>query len=131
MPIYDQKNNFTIMVVEDDQDIADALGAILSTQGYTVVNISHIDDEWDAIISKNNPHLILLDIWIGGGDGRELARRLRSGPLTKHIPIIFVSANIATPQIAAELGVEDFIMKPFDVDYLLATVDKHLAAPTA
>lgn len=118
----------SIMVIEDDQDISDALGSILKTKGYTVIPVHQVDDRFDDYFSTNAPQLILLDIWVGGGDGRDVAKKLRSQEITKSIPIILVSANISTPQIAQDLAVEDFIIKPFDVDHLLATVEKHLSA---
>ncbi len=116
------------MVIEDDQDISDALGSILSTKGYAVIPVRRVDERFDEHFVAVMPQLILLDIWVGGGDGREVAKKLRSQEATKNIPIIVVSANISTPQIAQELQLDDFIMKPFDVDHLLATVEKHLTA---
>lgn len=118
----------SIMVIEDDQDISDALGSILSTKGYAVIPVRRVDERFDEHFVAVMPQLILLDIWVGGGDGREVAKKLRSQEATKNIPIIVVSANISTPQIAQELQLDDFIMKPFDVDHLLATVEKHLTA---
>lgn len=116
----------SIMIIEDDQDISDALGSILSTKGYTVIPVHQVDERFDDYFVASLPQLILLDIWVGGGDGRDVAKKLRSQEATKGIPIIVVSANISTPQIAQELELNDFIMKPFDVDHLLATVEKHL-----
>jgi DNA-binding response OmpR family regulator len=118
----------TIMVIEDDQDISDALGSILKTKGYSVIPVRQVDDRFDEHFVDSVPQLILLDIWVGGGDGRDVAKKLRSQDITKHIPIIVISANISTPQIAQELDLDDFILKPFDVDHLLATVEKHLIA---
>lgn len=117
--------NSTVMVVEDDQDILDALSAILQTKGYQVVAIDSADQVL-AALEQNPPQLILLDIWVSGGDGRDLFKQLRQHPIGQTIPVIFVSANMSTPQIAKDLQVDDFIMKPFDVDYLLSVVDKHL-----
>ena len=126
MPHNTTAHKHTIMVIEDDQDISDALGSILHTKGYTVVLVQKIDEQFDDLIVKHNPQLILLDIWVGGGDGRDVAKKLRSQELTKQIPIVLVSANISTPQIAEELQVDDFILKPFDVDHLLSVVEKRL-----
>lgn len=126
MPHNTTAHKHTIMVIEDDQDISDALGSILHTKGYTVVLVQKIDEQFDDLMVKHNPQLILLDIWVGGGDGRDVAKKLRSQELTKQIPIVLVSANISTPQIAEELQVDDFILKPFDVDHLLSVVEKRL-----
>jgi CheY-like chemotaxis protein len=72
------------------------------------------------------PHLILLDIWMSGGDGRDLAKWIRQQDATKSIPIVIVSANLATQQIAKEVKADDFILKPFDVDHLISVVEKRL-----
>ena len=126
MPHNTTAHKHTIMVIVDEQDISDALGSILHTKGYTVVLVQKIDEQFDDLMVKHNPQLILLDIWVGGGDGRDVAKKLRSQELTKQIPIVLVSANISTPQIAEELQVDDFILKPFDVDHLLSVVEKRL-----
>lgn len=114
-----------IFVLEDDRDILDAVKEILTLAGYGVTTMSRAE-ELEPQLQKITPDLILLDIWVGGGDGRDAAKWLRQQEQTKHIPIIMVSANISTPQIAKDLKVEDFVLKPFDMDHLLSVIHKRL-----
>lgn len=114
-----------ILVVEDDRDILDALQLLLSTRGYSVSTATKAD-EMEACLEERIPDLLLLDIWVGGNDGRDVARRLKSEARTKDVPIILLSANLSTPQIAKEIKADDFVLKPFDVDHLLAVVERRL-----
>lgn len=77
-------------------------------------------------VSDYLPDLLLLDIRMAGVDGRDICRYLKSQRLTKHIPIIMVSANQDTEKIAHDAGAEDFIAKPFDMDKLLEKVEKYI-----
>jgi DNA-binding response OmpR family regulator len=114
-----------IVVVEDDRDILEALQLLLSTRGYTVSVVSTPTD-LEVRLENFVPDLMLLDIWVGGNDGRDIAKRLKSDPRTKAVPIIILSANLSTPQIAKDVKADDFVLKPFDVDHLLDVVEKRL-----
>ena len=114
-----------ILLIEDDQDIVDALGLVLAEKGYSLTSVGS-PDEMETAIDDQLPDLILLDIWVGGNDGREAARRLKSDQRTRHAPIIVLSANLSTPQIAKDVKADDFILKPFDIEHLVSVVDKHL-----
>jgi DNA-binding response OmpR family regulator len=114
-----------ILVVEDDRDILDALQLLLSTRGYTVSTAPSADD-MEVCLTERVPDLLLLDIWVGGNDGRDVAKRIKSDERTSSVPIIILSANLTTPQIAKQVKADDFILKPFDVDHLLAVVERQL-----
>ncbi len=115
---------YTILVADDDSAILDATSMILEDEGY---NVQTSSDGNTIIGSKRTlPDLLLLDIWMSGKDGREICRQIKQNTSTKHIPVIMVSANRDTEKIAKEVGAEDFITKPFDIDELLVKVDKHL-----
>lgn len=114
-----------IVLIEDDRDIVDALQLLLQGKGYTVSTASRVS-ELDDILEAQIPDLILLDIWVGGNDGREMAKQLKSDERTKAVPIVVLSANLSTPQIAKDIKADDFVLKPFDVDHLLSVIDKRL-----
>jgi DNA-binding response OmpR family regulator len=114
-----------ILIIEDDKDIQEALQLLLTGRGYSV-SMAAKPDEMEACLAKQRPDLLLLDIWVGGNDGREVARRLKLDPETKDIPIILLSANLSTPQIAKEIKADDFVLKPFDVDHLVGVVERRL-----
>src|SRR5437763_1838470 len=114
----------TVVVIEDDKAILEVVKIILQDGGYSVVTIEDGNEVFPAI-EKETPHLVLLDIWMAGHDGRTIAKKLKSHEKTKHIPIIMVSANNETEKIAKEVGANGFIQKPFNIDDLLAMVEKH------
>ena len=117
--------NYTIFVLEDDRDILDAIRVILESKGYRVTSFTKAEALL-AEVKETAPDLFLLDIWVGGSDGRDVAKWLRKYEGTKNVPIIIVSANLSTPQIVKDLKVDDFVLKPFDMDHLLGVVAKRL-----
>ena len=80
-------------------------------------------------IQKNLPELILLDINMPDMDGFEICKHLKSDPKTSHIPIIFLTAQIAVEdeRRGLELGAVDYITKPFSESILLARIETHLS----
>ena len=114
-----------ILIVEDDRDILDALQLLLSTRGYSVSAATKAE-EMERCLAERLPDLMLLDIWVGGNDGRDVAKRLRADELTKKVPIVLLSANLSTPQIAKDIKADAFILKPFDVDHLLSVIEQRL-----
>lgn len=113
-----------ILIADDDPAILEALTLMLEDAGYetdTTVDGQTIKEATDQL-----PDLILLDIWMSGTDGRDICKHLKRRPQTKHIPIIMVSANKDAEHIAKESGADDFIAKPFEMDDLLALIEKYM-----
>ena len=113
-----------IVVADDDKDIVVVLSMMLEDAGYEVQSTANghtVQKVCDYL-----PDLLLLDIWMAGVDGRDICKQLKNQRLTKHIPIIMVSANQDTEKIAREAGADDFIAKPFDMDDLLTMVEKRI-----
>ncbi len=108
-----------ILIVEDDLDVADMLNAYFRVQGYEVFTVNWGDDGVRAA-STARPELIILDIRLPDIDGYEVARRLRSDRRTSTIPIIFLTEkrDRADRLHGLELGADDYITKPFDVQEL-------------
>ncbi len=112
-----------ILVADDDEGILDVMGIMLESAGYSVTTI--IRGEEVLAIKEDLPDLILLDIWMEGIDGREICKYLKTQSSTKHIPVILISANSDTEEIATQAGADDFICKPFDRKALLQKVGKY------
>lgn len=112
-----------ILVVDDDAGIVEATKLVLEDEGYDVEAM--MDGEKVLKITDNYPDLILLDIWLSGTDGREIAKQLKNSAATKDIPLIMFSANRDCADIALEVGAEDCLIKPFDIDELLKKVAKY------
>jgi DNA-binding response OmpR family regulator len=119
-------NKKKILIADDDRAILDALKLMLEEVGYEVNTSS--DGKTIQTVKKYYPDLLLLDIWMSGVDGRDICKELKAYELTKHIPIIMISANRDTETIAKESGADDFLTKPFGMNDLLSKVEKHSKA---
>jgi len=113
-----------IFFSHDDQAILDVTKLFLEYEGYEVITVS----DGDAVrkIERDLPDIILLDIWLSGTDGAEIARFLKEQKHTRHIPIILFSANRNIEALALDAGVEDALIKPFDLTDLSQKVRKYL-----
>lgn len=114
-----------ILIADDDPAILDATKLILECEGYEVVTAS--DGDTVRKIYDGLPDIILLDIWLSGTNGAEIARFLKEQERTRHIPIILFSANRYVEELVKKIGVEDALIKPFDVTDLLRKVEKHIS----
>jgi PleD family two-component response regulator len=109
----------TILIVEDDLDLAEMLNAYFRVQGYDVLMAAWGEDAV-RLAQQNSPNVILLDIRLPDIDGYEVCRRVRGQRRTEAIPIIFLTERrdrIDKLQ-GLELGVVDYITKPFDIQEL-------------
>ena len=109
----------TILIVEDDLDIADMLSAYFSVQGYAVQAVNWGEDGVQAC-QTSLPDLVILDIRLPDIDGFEVARRLRGVRKTKDIPIIFLTEKRERSDRlrGLELRADHYITKPFDMQEL-------------
>jgi diguanylate cyclase (GGDEF)-like protein len=121
-----------ILVVEDDVDLAEALGEGLEREGYLVEQARDGGEGVDRALS-NRPDLILLDVNLPSLDGFMAAAQLRDAPLTREVPIIFLSARRDLSARVRVLHLEnvDFIPKPFLEDDLLARIEQALVGAHA
>ncbi len=109
----------TLLIVEDDADVAEMVTAYFRVQGYEVFAVNWGEDALKAC-RNNHPDLIILDIRLPDIDGFEVARRLRGNQRTQDIPIIFLTEKRerADRMQGLELGADDYITKPFDIQEL-------------
>jgi two-component system cell cycle response regulator len=116
-----------ILVVEDDNEIREALGLLLEEHGYTV-DTARNGAEAVEKVEHDPPSLVISDIMMPDVDGFELVERLRERPAFADIPIILLSAlREPDSRIAGlDLGADDYISKPTRPDELLARVRVHL-----
>ena len=100
-----------VMVVDDDQDLAEMLGIVLNDAGIDVDLVSRGDEALDAFREKA-PDLILLDVMLPGIDGVEVCRLIRAQSM---VPIIMLTAKGETEDVirGLEAGADDYIVKPF------------------
>ena len=114
------KDKLTILVVDDDPNIAQLVKLYLEKEGYEV-SVETRGDDAVAAFQKNPPSLMLLDIMLPGMDGWQVCRAIRQ---TSSIPIIMLSAKDETfdKVLGLELGADDYITKPFEGKELVARV---------
>lgn len=113
----------SILVVEDEEDIAELVVYNLEQDGYCV-SVASCGEEGLRLARHNPPDLLLLDLMLPGVGGLEVCRSLRSDPATAALPIIMVTAKGEEADIVAglELGADDYITKPFSVRVVTARV---------
>jgi CheY-like chemotaxis protein len=115
----------SVLVVEDDADIRDAMVGILESEGYTVSAASHGADALAQLQAGNRPCLILLDLMMPVMDGWTFCREKAKDPAYASIPIVVVSAITRQDPRNAGLKPVDHLFKPVDVGKLLATVGRY------
>ncbi len=109
-----------VLIVEDEKEIADILNDYMVNEGYKTSWISN-GDEVLSFIKKDNPTIILLDLMLPGTDGKTLCREIRK---FSDVPIIMLTAKVEEIDriIGFELGVDDYICKPFSPREVVARV---------
>jgi two-component system, OmpR family, alkaline phosphatase synthesis response regulator PhoP len=115
----------SILIVEDDNDIAESLVYNLKREGFRpVVAESGEKGLRIALDDRSTPSLILLDLMLPGMTGLELCRRLRREETTENIPIIMLTAKAAEADKIAglDIGADDYIVKPFSTKEVIARV---------
>lgn len=106
-----------ILVVDDNEGILQMMRVMLERAGYEVFTENDPSMLHDDL--KQNPDLIMLDIFMSGVDGREICKSLKSDSNTRDIPIVMLSASFDLADSVTDCGAEAFIEKPFEMKYLL------------
>ncbi len=108
-----------ILIIEDDLDVAEMLNAYFRVQGYDVFTVNWGEDGVRSC-QTIHPDLVILDIRLPDIDGYEVARRLRGDRRTAEVPIIFLTEKRDRQDRlqGLEIGADDYITKPFDVQEL-------------
>lgn len=112
---------FQILVVEDDRDLNRSVCDFLGRSGYEATGCLNANDAYDAMYDKEFD-LIVSDIMMPGIDGYEFARTVRG--LNENIPILFMTArdDFASKQRGYRVGVDDYMVKPVDLDELFLRI---------
>lgn len=112
-------SNGRILIVEDDFDISTMLRIFFTGQGYNVEVAARGNDALE-LCRKQLPDLVVLDIMLPDMDGYAVCKEMRTTTRTSHIPIIFLTQkDERSDRIAGlELGADDYITKPFDIEEL-------------
>ena len=112
-----------ILVVEDDQDIAELIAHHLGKGGY-LSDVVHSGDKVLSLVQEKPPNLIILDLMLPGQNGLDVCRAIRSDARSSNIPIIIVTAKTEETDriVGLELGADDYVTKPFSPKELVSRV---------
>lgn len=113
----------TILVIDDDETMRVALKRIFESEGYKVITAAD-GTQLSKVIDETSLELIVLDIGLPWINGFELAKLLKENDELKKIPIVFISGKTSEFDVKRgfEVGANDYIKKPFDVEEIKKTV---------
>jgi DNA-binding response OmpR family regulator len=110
-----------VLLVEDEQNIAEAMRFILTRDGWRVSHVADGSMVMDRL-RADPPDLLILDHMLPGLSGLEILVALRADPLTRHLPVMMLTARGRDRDLATQAGADRFVSKPFSNTELLAEV---------
>lgn len=113
-----------VLVVDDDDAIRKLIKVSLEVEGFSVIEAASGDDTVD-IVKNQKPNVVLLDIMMPGKDGYKVCKELKTLPLTKYTPVIFITVKgRVTERIEGlNLGADDYVTKPFNPMELTSRIE--------
>ncbi len=121
----DKSGSKVVVVVEDDPDIREVLQEMLDSGGHQVLTASNGREALDLLDRVASPCLVLLDLMMPVMSGFAFLEELQRRPDRDRVSVLLISANAQVEQAARGKGVVGFVRKPFDLDDVLALVDRH------
>lgn len=123
----EQEDKKTILVVDDEPEIATIISLILEMNGYNVIKM-HGTAQAMAAVGREHPDLVVLDVMMPGVSGLELSRYIRREPGMENVPIVIVSARGRQEEIEEGMaaGASAYLVKPIGKEELLETVQRLL-----
>ena len=115
-----------ILVVDDDKDLLEMVEMTLSRLGYQITTLAK-GSFFLKTVESTRPDIILLDIFLGDADGRTLCYNLKLQPAYETIPVILYSAGYVPLSTIEHSKADEFIIKPFDIKYLVEKIKTLLA----
>lgn len=112
-----------VLIIEDDPGIQELIGYILESEGFEVIATS---PNFSADLSSQKADLILLDEWVNKKEGHMLCKEIKQIHTIKHIPVIILSTAPDIADIAKNCNADGYLAKPFDIDDIVALVNKVL-----
>ncbi|MDD1793530.1 two-component system response regulator OmpR [Enterovibrio makurazakiensis] len=115
------QDNHKILVVDDDMRLRSLLERYLSEQGFQVRSVANAE-QMDRLLSRENFHLMVLDLMLPGEDGLSICRRLRQANNTLPILMLTAKGDEIDRIVGLEVGADDYLPKPFNPRELLARI---------
>jgi CheY-like chemotaxis protein len=127
MPVTtERQGGKTVLIVEDDAAIREALSLILAGEGFVVLGAANGQEALGLLRSGPHPNLILLDLMMPIMDGWQFRREQTQDAALSAIPVVVLSADGNGQQKAAALRAAGYLQKPVEVETLLETIRKQL-----
>jgi DNA-binding response OmpR family regulator len=121
-----------VVIVDDEAIVCEALRLALEHDGFAA---TAVDDGRRAldVIHEQKPDLVVLDLYMPGVDGREIARALKSDPQTRQIRILLLTGSSEAVDVVTGLdaGAADYVAKPIGTEELIAKIRRMLGLPPA
>lgn len=111
-----------ILLVDDSQDIIDGMKLFLELRDYEVISLTNISALHQTIIDQK-PALLILDVFLLGGDGRHICQQLKANPHTQSLKIILTSASPQALTAYRNYNADDILEKPFGLDEIYSKVE--------
>lgn len=113
---------YSVLVVDDDTDLLEMVNVALTANGFNIACISNGRSFFDAV-SSTKPSVILLNVFLGDSDGRNLCHQLKTGDRSQNIPVILYSAEKISDDSVKRSMADQFIAKPFDIKQLVQKIN--------
>lgn len=110
-----------VLVVDDDLDLLEMVTLVLRTHGLEVYSLNDQADFF-PILSNFRPDLVVLDIYLGEADGRDLCRQLKKTEEFSSTPVLLYSAGYISSSSIEDCLANDFLQKPFDISMLMKRI---------
>lgn len=113
-----------VLVLEKNRDILELINLLLTEEGYDVLMMASHDQFFENIKSFQ-PDIILLDIISPSAEGTKLCEDIKAAEDTAHIPVVVLSTH-PKAQVIKEICADEVVAKPFDLSYLVSTIEEQL-----
>jgi CheY-like chemotaxis protein len=115
-----------VLLVDDDDDLREALSELLRFGGYDVAAVAGGPEALAWLAEHGAPDLLLLDLMMPGMSGADLKRRLDRDPAFCRVPVVVLSGDTRLREQAAAMGAVGWISKPTPMETLLGMVARHV-----
>ena len=117
-----------ILVIDDQEELLELTSRVLQSRGYDVITLSDGENAI-AVIKKESPQLVLMDMLMPGKDGAQVCQEMKSDSAIRNIPVILTTGQMLDESEYSQEGLSganDYLKKPFELDELLSKIEKFL-----
>ena len=117
-----------VFTIEDNPSISMVIKLTLTDEGHTVIAFTNSLNAYESLEKGLKPDVILVDLKMPGMNGKELVQKIRSNPDLAYIPVTIITGSIPSEEVLpTKDSYQALILKPFDIQELIDTVEKLIA----